>query len=70
MTENVIECNDLHLQQPEPITEEQGHNAPNAGFNHQRIEEQNVENPKKQQIVLKIIRRRRKMQINYKKQCR
>ena len=43
MAENVIEHNDL---QPEPITEEQGHNVPNAGFNHLKTDEQNVENPK------------------------
>ena len=43
VTENMIEHNDL---QPELITEEQGHNVPNAGFNNQKIFEQNVENPK------------------------
>ena len=43
VTENVVKDNDL---QPEPITEEQGNNLPNTGFNHHKICEQNVENPK------------------------
>ena len=43
VTENMIEHNDL---QPVPITEEQGKNVPNVGFNHQKIGEQNVESPK------------------------
>ena len=34
------------LQQPEPITEEPGHNVLIAGFKHQTVDEQNVENPK------------------------
>ena len=46
VTENVIEHNDLPFQQPETITEEQGHSVPNAGVHHQKIDEQNVENPK------------------------
>ena len=46
MTENVTEHNDLPLQQLEPITEEHGQNITNAGFNHQKIDVQNVETPK------------------------
>ena len=46
VTENAIEHNDLPLQQPEPITQEPGHNVPNEGLNHQKVNEQNVENPK------------------------
>ena len=41
VTENVIEHRNVSLQQPE-----QGQNVPNKGLNHQKMDEQNVENPK------------------------
>ena len=58
LTANVIEHNDLTLQQPEPITEEPGHNVPNAGFNHHKVDEQNVENLKDAKTVLKIMQKK------------
>ena len=42
----MIEHIDLPLQQPEPVTEEPGQNVPNAGFNYQKVDKQNVKNPK------------------------
>ena len=70
VTENVIEHNDLPLKQPEPITEEQGHNVPNEGFNHQKIDKQNVENPKdKTNGVEDNAEENKKMLMSYKKPC-
>ena len=44
VTENVIKHSDLPFKQPEPIIEEPGYNVLNAGFNHQKVDQQNVEN--------------------------
>ena len=46
VTENVIKQNDLPLKQLELITEEPCYNVSKAGFNHQKVDEQNVENSK------------------------
>ena len=46
VTENGIEPYGLPLQQPEPITEEPGHNVLNAGFNHPKVDDKNVEHSK------------------------
>ena len=69
VTGNVIMHNDLPLQQPESITEEPGHNVPNAGFNHQKVDEQNVENPKDtkngvEDNAKKIMSYKKTMQMN------